>query len=343
MDVRKMRKSRERPPVIERKKKRERTLRDERGSAAQSCSLGAMTAYARIALHHLGDISSSPPQGNGLPVAHLGRWSEGCFCGSTLMSTRASANCRSPSGRDFRCRRVHDLGILPHTWHNAQIRRVGAFIGAAMSPELAGRIKRITLCMDELEMLQRFYTSTAIGRTFSANVAIPPDRTRALELISALFRVFENAWALNKVRLILCGTADRFAPFELMFTQDSGVLAPRGAPEVRHGARARGRCHEELSIVIVRYWSRSPRETVDFRRIHGLFERLGPSLETVTFKTTIKRLTAAAFDNDSRHARAAQARTRREAWGSRNGQGYQRPLPRARGAVAARVDAREGI
>ncbi|KAF4596064.1 hypothetical protein EYR38_007436 [Pleurotus pulmonarius] len=195
---------------------------------------------------------------------------------------------------------------------------------------LRWRIKRITLCMDELEMLQRFYTSTAIGRTFSANVAIPPDRTRALELISALFRVFENAWALNKVRLILCGTADRFAPFELMFTQDSGVLAPRGAPE-------------ELSIVIVRYWSRSPRETVDFRRIHGLFERLGPSLETVTFKTTIKRLTAAAFDNDSRHARAAQARTRREAWGSRNGQGYQRPLPRARGAVAARVDAREGI
>lgn len=168
--------------------------------------------------------------------------------------------------------------------------------------------------MDQLEMLQRFYAFTAIGRTFSDNVAIPPDRTRALELISALFRVFENAWALNKVRLILCGTADRFAPFELRFTQEfwRRVSRPKCVTALELEVDVTklellldlapsidAPCLKELSIVIVRYWSRFPREPVDFRRIHGLFERLGPSLETLTFKTTIKRLTASAFDNDS--------------------------------------------
>ncbi|KAL4257051.1 F-box domain-containing protein [Pleurotus pulmonarius] len=187
------------------------------------------------------------------------------------------------------------------------------FIGAAMSPELAGRIKHITLCMDQLEMLQRFYAFTALGRTFSDNVAIPPNRTRALELISALFRVFENAWALNKVRLILCGTADRFAPFELGFTQEfwRRVSLPKCVTALELevdvtklellldlAPSINAPCLKELSIVIVRYWSRFPRETVDFRRIHGLFERLGPSLEALTFKPTIKRLTASAFDND---------------------------------------------
>ncbi|KAF4571741.1 hypothetical protein EYR40_008265 [Pleurotus pulmonarius] len=149
-----------------------------------------------------------------------------------------------------------------------------------------------------------------------ANVAIPPDRTRALELISALFRVFENAWALSKVRLILCATADRFAPFELRFSQEfwRRVSRPKCVTALELEVDVTklellldlapsidAPCLKELSIVIVRYWSRFPRETVDFRRIHGLFERLGPSLETLTFKPTIKRLTASAFDNDSEY------------------------------------------
>ncbi|KAG9224427.1 hypothetical protein CCMSSC00406_0009469 [Pleurotus cornucopiae] len=232
-----------------------------------------------------------------------------------------------PPTEVMRVRRVNSLFYavaLDHRFHHFKIEGIAddethkfdalvRFVGDAMSPALAGRIKHITLCMDQLEMLQKFYAFTAMGATFNDNVAIPPDRMRALELISAFFRVFENARALNKVRLILCGTANHYDPFELRFTQEFWrrlsppkcitaleleVDVTKLALLLELAPSIVAPCLKELSILIERYWSRSPREKVDFRRIHGLFEQLGPSLETLTFKTTIKRLATSAFDND---------------------------------------------
>ncbi|KDQ24208.1 hypothetical protein PLEOSDRAFT_170671 [Pleurotus ostreatus PC15] len=215
-----------------------------------------------------------------------------------------------PPTEVMRIRRVNSLFYalaLDHRFHHLQIAGIAddephkfdalvRFVGAAMSPELAGRIRHITVCMDQLEMLHTFYACTDMGATFAGNVAIPFDRTRAQELAYALFRVVERARALTKVRLVLCGTANRYDRFERRFTQE---LWHRVPPRAAAGPRAPcGRAVKELSIVIVRYWRRFPRKKVDFRRIHALFATLGPALETLTFKSTIKRLTTSAFAND---------------------------------------------
>ncbi|KAF9492320.1 hypothetical protein BDN71DRAFT_1216659 [Pleurotus eryngii] len=232
-----------------------------------------------------------------------------------------------PPAEVMRVRRVNSLFYavaLDHRFQHFKIEGIAEdemhkfdalvrFVGDAMSHELAGRIKHITLCMDQLEMLQKFYACTDMGATFNDNVAIPFDRMRARELAFALFHVFEHAWALNKVRLILCGTANGYDRFELRFMQTFWHCIPHQqsvtslelevdvtklellldlAPCVE------APCLKELTIVIVRYWSRFPRKKVDFRRIHGLFAKLSPTLETLTFKSTIKRLTTSAFDND---------------------------------------------
>ncbi|KAJ8693268.1 hypothetical protein PTI98_010505 [Pleurotus ostreatus] len=232
-----------------------------------------------------------------------------------------------PPTEVMRVRRVNSLFYavaLDHRFHHLQIAGIAddethkfdalvRFVGAAMSPELAGRIRHITVCMDQLEMLHTFYACTDMGATSAGNVAIPFDRTRAQELAYALFCVVERARALSKVRLVLCGTANRYDRFERRFTQGLWHRVPRPQSVIALelevdvtklevlldlAPHVAAPCVKELSIVVVRYWRRFPRKKVDFRRIHALFATLGPALETLTFRSTIKRLTTSAFAND---------------------------------------------
>ncbi|KAF4582315.1 hypothetical protein EYR38_002433 [Pleurotus pulmonarius] len=198
---------------------------------------------------------------------------------------------------------------------NAFIRR----LGHAAFPEFARRIQSMCLCMDHLKALQIYYASVMASRhetngtDSDAFDAFDSQREFGEEFIDCIYQVFAHAITLDKVKLILPDTPANDEQFELEFLQDMWyrVPCPHGLTSLTLqmdvtklgllldlAPYIRAPCLKELSIFIYRYRRGVRRDKVAFRRIHALFREVSPTLEKLTFTSTIKHLTAAALDND---------------------------------------------
>ncbi|KAF9490942.1 hypothetical protein BDN71DRAFT_1434340 [Pleurotus eryngii] len=183
-------------------------------------------------------------------------------------------------------------------------------------PQFARRIQKISLCMQHLKALQTYYALIVANQTKTNDAdpgAFGSERDFGEEFMDGICHVFAHAITLNEVIIILPNTPVDDEEFELESLQDLWYRVPRP-----HGLTSltlqldvtklgllldlapyiRAPCLKELSLGIERYRRRVQRDRVAFTRIHALFREVGPTLEKLTFCSTIKHLTAAALNND---------------------------------------------
>ncbi|KAG5219712.1 hypothetical protein IMY05_C4788000100 [Salix suchowensis] len=205
----------------------------------------------------------------------------------------------------MRVRRVNHLFYavaLDHRFRTLSILdEQSTMMRVARFPQFARRIQNISLCMQHLKALQTYYALIMANQTKTNDAdpgAFGSERDFGEEFMDCICHVFAHAITLSEVRLILPNTPVDDEEFELESLQDLWYRVPRPhdltSLTLQLDVTKLGLLLDLAPncISVLSATSAVSSVTGRIHRIHVLFREVGPTLEKLTFCSTIKHLTA---------------------------------------------------